>query len=74
VASSTGALVETLGDSALLVSQGDSAALIGALEEVLDRQEVADDLRQRGYRQASKYSWAACAQGLADLYRLSAEK
>ncbi|HET9061384.1 MAG TPA: glycosyltransferase family 1 protein [Acidimicrobiales bacterium] len=74
VATSAGALVETLGDSALFVSQGDTEQLSGALEEVLDRPQVAEDLRRRGYLQASKYSWAACAKGLADLYRLSVEK
>lgn len=74
VASAIGALRETLGDSALLIEPGNLDALAGALEEVLDRAQVAHNLSVRGRAHASKYSWAACAEGLAALYRVSAGK
>jgi glycosyltransferase involved in cell wall biosynthesis len=69
VASRAGALEEVLGDAARLVGAGDAEALASALEQVLTDQTARDDLVRRGRERAGLYSWEACAEGLARLYR-----
>jgi glycosyltransferase involved in cell wall biosynthesis len=69
VASNCGALEEVLGDAAWLVEAGDVDALAKALEGlVVDRAE-RDALARKGTERAKRYTWAACAAGLASLYR-----
>lgn len=69
VATATGALPEVVGDGARLVPVGDAAALAGAIAGVLDSAEVADSMALAGRRRAAKFTWTACADGLAALYR-----
>ncbi len=68
VASTCGALVEILGDAARLVPAGDEVALAGALECLVDDAAARDALARKGQERAGRYSWQACAQGLASLY------
>ncbi len=69
VASRAGALQEVLGDAAYLVEPSDGEALAIALEHVLTDRAARDDLVRRGRERAGLYSWEACAEGLARLYR-----
>ncbi len=69
VATDGGSLPEVLGDGARLVPVGDADALAGALSLVLDDEATRASQIERGRRQVARYSWSACAQGLADLYR-----
>lgn len=69
VATAVGALPEVLGDAARLVDTGDAAALAGAISELVDQGPPRDELIGRGRRRAERYSWPACAEGMADLYR-----
>jgi glycosyltransferase involved in cell wall biosynthesis len=69
VATRAGAIPEVLGDGATLVPVGDVAALADALADVLDSETRARELGAAGRRRADEFSWAACAEGLASLYR-----
>jgi len=69
VASRAGALPEVLGDGAHLVPPGDADALAEGLALVLSDDELRAGLVARGAAQAARYSWPACAAGLAELYR-----
>ncbi len=69
VATRAGALEEVLGDAALLVEVGDEDALAQALEAVLSDVALGRGLAERGRRHAARYSWEACGDGLAQLYR-----
>jgi alpha-1,3-rhamnosyl/mannosyltransferase len=69
VATDGGSLPEVLGDGARLVPVGDADALAGALSLILDDEATRASQIERGRRQVGRYSWSACAQGLADLYR-----
>ena len=69
VATRAGAIPEVLGDGATLVPVGDVAALAEALADVLDSETRARELGAAGRRRADEFSWAACAEGLASLYR-----
>lgn len=72
VASTAGALLEVLGDSARLVDTGDGDALAAALTEVLDDEGTRATLVRRGHARVAAYSWDRCADGLVELYREAA--
>ncbi len=68
VATAAGAVPEVVGDGALLVAPGDGDGLAGAICLILDGGTDIDDLVERGRRRSSRFSWTACAEGLAILY------
>jgi glycosyltransferase involved in cell wall biosynthesis len=74
VATDGGSLPEVLGDGARLVPVGDADALAAALALVLDDGATRETQIERGRLQVARYSWAACAQGLVDLYRDAAAR
>lgn len=62
VSSNAGSLLEVVGDAGLLVPPTDEEAIEDALYRVLTNSALRDDLRVRGYRQASRFSWAETAR------------
>jgi glycosyltransferase involved in cell wall biosynthesis len=69
VASNRTSLPEVLGDAALQVDPTDRRALGEALEAVLARPEVREELRERGRSWARGFSWDRCAELTRDVYR-----
>ena len=72
VATDAGALPEVIGGAAPLVPAGDEGALAGALAAAValhgpERRAVVAAGRAR----AASFTWSACANGLASLYRLA---
>lgn len=65
------AIPEVAGDAALYVEAGDADALAGALQRVLEDQELAAELGARGHSRAAGFIWERTADGLIDLYRLA---
>ena len=61
VASNVSALPETTGSAALLVDPRSTAEIANAMTAVLERPDLARQLRERGLAHASTYSWAATA-------------
>lgn len=72
VATGVGALPDVLGDAALLVGAGDDEAMADAIERVLVDDDLQSRLMKAGRNQAARYSWTACAAGLAELYERAA--
>lgn len=72
VATSAGSLPEVLGDGAILVPTGDSERLAEELLRVHLDSDVLVELVERGRRRAADFSWKACANEMADLYRAMA--
>ncbi len=68
VATAVGAVPEVVGDGALLVAPGDADALAGAIGEVLGGGGPVEALVRRGTARAGRFTWSACADGLARLY------
>jgi glycosyltransferase involved in cell wall biosynthesis len=68
VCSDAGPLPEVTGDAALRVPVGDVDGLAGALRTVLVDGGVRDRLVAAGRARVGRFSWAACADGLIDLY------
>jgi glycosyltransferase involved in cell wall biosynthesis len=65
VASNATSIPEVVGDAALLCDPRDADALAHALRRVLDDPRLADELRQRGFEQAGRFTWRRAAEGLA---------
>lgn len=71
VTTSVGALPETVGDAALLVPARDPGALADAMQRVLDDEDVAAELRERGRRRVAHFSWENTTDAMIELYRRS---
>ena len=69
VTTTAGALPEVVGNGALLVDPGDGDGLAGALDRVLLDGTAVDELVTRGRERSRVFTWEACAEGLARLYR-----
>jgi glycosyltransferase involved in cell wall biosynthesis len=72
VATQVPALIEVLGDAALLIPVDETAALHDALSRILSDDALSDDLSERGISRASKYRWDTMATEVIDLYRTAA--
>lgn len=69
ITSNTTALPEVAGDAALLVDPYDFEEIGAAIQSVLEKEEVAEDLRRRGLRRARGYSWDRTASMTREVYR-----
>jgi glycosyltransferase involved in cell wall biosynthesis len=68
VATAAGAVPEVVGDGAIVVPLGDRDGLASALGEVLEGGVGVEGLVARGLDRSARFSWEACAAGLAGLY------
>ncbi|MGH2544164.1 MAG: glycosyltransferase family 4 protein, partial [Ardenticatenaceae bacterium] len=68
VANNASSLPEILGDAALLVPPTDTTALAAALRRLLHDPELRRDLRQRGLKQATRFSWQKAARETITVY------
>lgn len=69
VASDRGSHPEVVGDAGVLVPAGDRGALAAALDDLLRDDELAMRLRHAGPVRAARFTWAAMAEGVVDLWR-----
>jgi len=58
-----------VGNAAVLVNPENVFDIMRALHRVLLDQPLRDRLKQRGYEQASRYSWDASAQRIQQVYQ-----
>jgi glycosyltransferase involved in cell wall biosynthesis len=71
VTSNVSSLPEVAGGAALLVSPLDVRASAAAIGRILTEPELASELRERGQRRASEFSWERFAGETFDLLRAS---
>jgi glycosyltransferase involved in cell wall biosynthesis len=69
VATAAGAVVEVVGDGALVVPAGAHDALAAGLVRIVEDAELRSDLAQRGAARAARYDWARTVEGIVSLYR-----
>ena len=73
IASNVSSLPEVLADGAWLVDPHDVGSLAGALRDILRQPGLADRWRERGRTRMRRFSWTACAEQTAAVYRKVAE-
>lgn len=71
----SGTVMEELAEgAALLVEPGDADGLAGALDMLVRRDAGLEGRRAQGLEIASRYTWAASAEGHAGAYRMAVER
>ncbi|MBN1679051.1 MAG: glycosyltransferase family 4 protein [Anaerolineae bacterium] len=68
VTSTVSSMPEVAGDATLLIDPYDVDALAGALRRLLSDSGLRDDLAERGFKQAAKFTWEQSAQHLRQIY------
>lgn len=69
ITSTGGAIPEVVGEAARTVAPDDPAALRDAILAVVRGKAVAEDLRQRGFAHARRFTWERAARQYLALYR-----
>ncbi len=72
ICSNKGSLPEVAGGAALIVQPQDMIGLTEALRRVLTDERLAQDLRERGLRQAQKFAWEVTARLTLEAYKKAA--
>lgn len=69
VTSNTSSMPEVAGDAAELVPPSDTGEIAAALERVLENAGLRMEMREKGLKRASMFSWERCARETLDVYR-----
>ena len=69
ITSTAGSLPEVVGDAALLVSPGDTDALVRAILEVATNESLRERLRMLGRLRARDFSWQRTAEETVKVYQ-----
>lgn len=69
VAFANSAVTEVVGDGGILVSDGDVAAMVGAVRSILASRDRADELTERALARSALFSWERSAALHAEVYR-----
>ena len=69
ISSNTSSLPEVAGDAALFFPPDDAQALASAIETLLGNGSLAEQLRDKGLKQASRFSWERAAEETIAVYR-----
>lgn len=73
VTSNTTSLPEVVGDAAVLVNPENVFEISRALHRVLLDQELRDQMKARGYKQAARFSWEESVRKILRVYTEAAE-
>ena len=69
ITSNTSSLPEVTGDAAIHIDPHDTHALANAISLLLGDEQLRENLRQKGYVQAQKYTWSKSAHKTLSLYQ-----
>jgi glycosyltransferase involved in cell wall biosynthesis len=69
ICSDTSSLPEVAGNAAMLFPPQDHYALAGAIEDLLQNPSLAEQLRRKGFEQASRFTWQRTAEQTIGIYR-----
>jgi glycosyltransferase involved in cell wall biosynthesis len=69
ITSNTSSLPEVTGDAAIQVDPHDIHAIANAISRLLGDEQLQEKLRQKGYLQAQKYTWAKAAHKMITVYQ-----
>jgi glycosyltransferase involved in cell wall biosynthesis len=73
VTSNVSSLPEVVGNAAVLVNPENVFEIMRALHRVLMDQALRDRMKERGYKQATRFSWELSVRRILDVYRQIAD-
>ncbi len=68
ISSNVSSIPEVAGDAALLIDPNDTNAILNGMRAVLSDDSLASRLRQKGYKQATRFDWATTARKTLQVY------
>ena len=74
IVSNVASLPEVVGDAGLLIDPHDIDELTVAMWRILNDSELRQEMREKGLRQAERFSWERAARETLAIYRQVAEK
>ncbi|MDO8689124.1 MAG: glycosyltransferase family 1 protein [Dehalococcoidia bacterium] len=69
VCSNSSSLPEVCGDATILVAPMDVAGLVSSLRRVLNEPDLQAELRNKGIRQAARFTWESAAMRTLEVYK-----
>jgi len=69
ICSNVSSLPEVVGGAALTFSPEDEEMLAAHIIRLMNEPGLREELRQRGYRQASRFTWEKTARSTIEVYR-----
>ncbi len=69
VTSDRPSLPEVVGEAGLMVEATDSQALAKAIERALTDEDLRQEMKEKGLKQAARFTWDAAAEKLLEVYR-----
>lgn len=69
ITSNTSSMPEIAGDAALLVDPNNPQEIKNAIQKVIHDEKFRQELREKGFKQASKFSWENMARQYLNLYK-----
>lgn len=69
ITSNISSLPEVAGDAAILVDPHDTNAIANAIIRVTEDEQLQEELRQKGYLQAQRYTWSNAAGKMLSAYQ-----
>ncbi len=73
LAARAAALPEVVGEAGLYFDPSDTSGIAEAMKAVVTNTELRDELRAKGLKQATRFTWEKAARGLAGIYREAVE-
>jgi len=69
ITSNTSSMPEVSGNAALIIDPYKPQEITAAMLELLGNKQLSNELIEKGYEQAAKFSWKAMAENVLDLYK-----
>jgi len=69
ITSNTSSLPEVVGDAALLINPTNTHQLAQAILELLEVEQLKEELRQKGYERARRFTWPKSASKMLTVYQ-----
>jgi len=69
VCSNTSSLPEVVREAAIMVDPLDAEGLAASMERALRDQALREEMREKGLKQAAKFSWERTAREMLEVYR-----
>jgi len=74
VTSNVSSLPEVAGNAAVLINPEDPEAIAFAMHKIMTYNELSNNLRELGLKQAAKFTWESCARKTLEAISFVAEK